>query len=162
MYQNKYACTSSSFVFYALVSGLWRLIPSTYRPSFASVVQVAWQTYLSRVSYDRPKHSAIQALSEGKPASVRGGAVEDRTGELPVLLPQVQSPVTVAHSLEHKRATTVDRRQTGRYTEGPRVIDALSTATKRRGSFRKPGEAYLGVVSLERAEEAPRSKSKES
>ena len=91
--------------FFVLFSGPWRLIPSSYRPSFASVVQVAWQTYLSSVSYDRPKHSAIQALSEGKPASVRGGAVEDRTGELPVPLPQVQSPATVAHSLEHQRVT---------------------------------------------------------
>lgn len=104
---------------------------------------MAWQTYLSSVSYDRPKHPAIQALSDGKPASVRGGAVEDRT-------------------LEHQRMAMADRRQTGRYAEGPRVSDGLSTATARRGSFRNPGKAYLEAVSLEGAEGAPRSKSKES
>lgn len=123
---------------------------------------MAWQTYLSSVSYGRPKHSAIQALSEGKAASVRGGAVEDRTGELLVPLPQVQSPAAVAHSLEHQRATITDRRQTGRCAEGPRVNDALSTATVRKGSFRSPGKAYLGAVSLEGAEGVPRSKSKET
>ncbi|CAN0003722.1 unnamed protein product [Ectocarpus sp. 6 AP-2014] len=35
---------------------MFRFIPSSYRPSFASMVQVAWQAYLSSVSYDSPHH----------------------------------------------------------------------------------------------------------
>ncbi|CAN0198168.1 unnamed protein product [Ectocarpus sp. 12 AP-2014] len=71
---------------------MFRFIPSSYRPSFASMVQVAWQAYLSSVSYDSPHHhhqkppvATIQAgiAMEAAAAAAAGssGAVLVRRGE---------------------------------------------------------------------------------
>ncbi|CAM9471059.1 unnamed protein product, partial [Scytosiphon promiscuus] len=55
---------------------MFRFIPSSYRPSFASVVQVAWQAYMSSVSYDSPHHQphggTASALKPGN--SINAGA----------------------------------------------------------------------------------------
>lgn len=50
-----------------------RFIPSSYRPSFASVVQVAWQAYMSRVSYDNPHHHASPSHQPPITATIEAG-----------------------------------------------------------------------------------------
>lgn len=58
-----------------------RFIPSSYRPSCASIVQVAWQTYLSTVNFDPHSIPAISSETREMSASttakasqaVRGG-----------------------------------------------------------------------------------------
>ena len=43
----------------------FRLVPLVYRPTFTSVVQLVWQTYLSFVS-STPDEHAVQVYAEGK------------------------------------------------------------------------------------------------
>lgn len=47
-----------------------RFIPSSYRPSCASVVQVAWQTYLSTVNFDPHSIPAISSETTETAASM--------------------------------------------------------------------------------------------
>lgn len=96
-----------------------RLIPSSYRPSFASVVQVAWQAYMSSVSYDK-QHLAIRETHDGDtPVSVRGGAVEGQRVEG---LHEPPSPGISEPPLppNRPRLSLSGRRVTGRYAYRPR------------------------------------------
>ncbi|CAN0046810.1 unnamed protein product [Pylaiella littoralis] len=52
---------------------MFRFIPSSYRPSFASMVQVAWQAYMSSVSYDSPHHSSSPSPSQHQTLANRAG-----------------------------------------------------------------------------------------
>eukprot|EP00903_Cladosiphon_okamuranus_P012454 g11663.t1 len=124
---------------------MFRFIPSSYRPSFASLVQVAWQAYMSSVSYDNPHHHANPSpakatIKAGNSAGVlvrgggRGGGgagvvapdgvaangtggdgVRTAGGER--IIPSPGSPVAVApiNGGTARRAVMVDRRSTGRY-----------------------------------------------
>lgn len=110
-----------------------RFIPSSYRPSFASLVQVAWQAYMSRVSYDNPSptKATTQAANSGG-VSVRGGGGEMGVGvavgvaakENGVrhlggdgIVPSQGFPmaVTAIDGGTARRTPMVDRRSTGRY-----------------------------------------------
>lgn len=117
-----------------------RFIPSSYRPSFASLVQVAWQAYMSSVSYDNPHHHANPSTakatikagnSDGVLVRGGGGGVggtdgvaangtgEDgvRTGGGEGMIPSPGLPVAVAaiNGGTARRTVMVDRRSTGRY-----------------------------------------------
>lgn len=96
-----------------------RYIPSSYRPSCASVVQVAWQAYMSSVSYDAP-HRATKTLDAPEaPLLVRGGQGNNRD--------LASAPASGLRSAGERAASVAvapnRRRATGRYAYTPTSRD---------------------------------------
>lgn len=112
---------------------MFRFIPSSYRPSCASLVCVAWQTYLSSVSFDPhapPTAATTTAITTAtdhitSAVQVKGGGYEG--------IQPGSSPVSVKASLpqpdmHQQRRHFNQRRMTSRYAYfGPRKKSASAS-----------------------------------